>query len=101
MNGASVDLATWQAQVGDVGSTRELMTYPDPDRSIARYNAEVLGGTESFEAFMEQARLQSKDFWRPEYSATQVNEWIRAGFGRELSQIFADGFESGDTSAWD
>ncbi|MDA8019209.1 MAG: right-handed parallel beta-helix repeat-containing protein, partial [Thermoanaerobaculia bacterium] len=100
MNGAMVDLATWQAQVADVGSTREMITYPDPSRSIARYNAEVLGGSASFEAFTDQVRLQSKDFWRAEYTAKQVNDWIRAGFGRELSHIFVDGFESGSVSAW-
>ena len=100
LDSSSVDLATWQAQIGDLDSTREQLTYPDPDRSIARYNAEVLGGPADFEAFMDEARNQSKDNWRPEYTAEAVNRWIREGFGRVRFAVFGDGFESGDLTRW-
>lgn len=54
--------------------------YPDPTRSVATYNAS-LGGTASLDAFLTECRLQSKDNWRPAYTAAEVNRYIRQGFG--------------------
>lgn len=69
----------WFELVGDGTSVIEQVAYDDPQRSLSSYNA-TLGGAESFEAFMAEARLQSKTNWRPEYTAAMVNRYIRKGF---------------------
>jgi hypothetical protein len=56
-------------------------SFPDPNRSIATYQASI-GGNASLAAFLTQCRLQSKANWRTEYTADAVNTYIRAGFGR-------------------
>jgi hypothetical protein len=53
--------------------------YLDPNRSVSTYNAS-LGGTASLAAFLTECRLQSKDNWRPAYTANAVNNYIRVGF---------------------
>jgi len=57
--------------------------YTDPDRNISRYHHEVLGKEPGFEAFIEEANKQSRFFWRSEYTACEVNNWIREGFDRD------------------
>src|ERR1700704_6951306 len=58
----------------------DLTGYPDPNRSVGSYNS-TLGGTATLEAFLSEARLQSKDNWHLQYTADAVNDYIRAGFG--------------------
>lgn len=53
--------------------------FKDPDRTLASYNAS-LGGEESFDAFSEQVRKQSKTNWRPEFTAEAVIAYFREGF---------------------
>lgn len=53
--------------------------FVDPHRSIAGYHAS-LGREASFESFIAEARKQSKENWRPEYTAKAVCDYIRAGF---------------------
>jgi hypothetical protein len=55
--------------------------YPDPDRTVADYNAS-LGGERSFEAFIEKVRNRGLQEWDERYSADAVNDYIREGFGR-------------------
>lgn len=47
-------------------------------RDVPGYHASI-GGTETLEAFLTEARKQSKDNWRTEYTAAAVNAWIRNG----------------------
>lgn len=54
--------------------------YPAPRRSPATYNAHV-GGAGTYEAFIAGARAQMTTMWRRQYTAPEVNAWIRAGFG--------------------
>lgn len=54
--------------------------FPDPGRSVASYSAS-LGRAETFEAFVEELRLQRKGNWRLAYTAEAVNAYFRAGFG--------------------
>ena len=63
------------------GSNRnsEDLTFPDPTRSVGSYNA-IQGGAATYDAFIQEARLQSRDNWRPEYTATAVNRYLREGF---------------------
>lgn len=53
--------------------------FKDPDRTIASYHA-TLGGAESFEAFANEARKQSKTNFRPAYTARAVIAYFREGF---------------------
>jgi hypothetical protein len=57
-----------------------LTGYPDPNRTVGTYNAS-LGGSPTLLGFLAEARKQSKDNWRPQYTAEAVNIYIRAGFG--------------------
>ncbi len=56
-----------------------LTGYRDANRTIETYN-KLLGGAPSLSDFLKEARKQSKDNWRPQYLAKNVNEYIRAGF---------------------
>lgn len=86
--GGSADLvsvAGFKSMVNDTTSYSVASAgagFPSPDdRTVAHYN-ETLGGTKSHDAFMAEARLQSRDYWRPQYTAQAVNDWVRAGFGQ-------------------
>ena len=69
----------WRAQMGDQTSTEEAVPHPAPNRSAGAYNA-TLGGAATHQAFMAQARRQSRAQWREEYTARALGGWIRAGF---------------------
>jgi hypothetical protein len=51
----------------------------DPSRDIPTYH-ESIGGDATIEAFLSGARAQRKGHWCAEYTAEQVNEYIREGF---------------------
>jgi hypothetical protein len=57
--------------------------YPDPTRTIERYDNEVLGGPMpgTLTHFLGLAAQQSKQNWDPRLTASAINTWIRAGFG--------------------
>lgn len=71
--------------------------YPDPTRSIASYNAS-LGGASTLAAFLAEARLQSKDNWRPQYTAAAVNSYIRSGFTTAAAPVGGGSSGSGSTT---
>ena len=59
-----------------------LTGYPNPNVTIATYDAAVLGGPGTFADFIAQARLQSKaNGWNTALTASAVNSYIQAGFG--------------------
>jgi hypothetical protein len=41
----------------------------------------ALGRSGSVAEFMQEARQQSRNNWRPEFTAVVVNDWVRQGFG--------------------
>ncbi len=55
-------------------------TYPDPNRNLASYNAHI-GGANDFDAFMDVVLNRPLGYWDATYSAPQINDYIRAGFG--------------------
>jgi len=61
------------------GRADDSGTFSDPTRSVDTYHAE-LGRSASLEAFLDEARRQSRDAWNPAYTADAVNSYIRAGF---------------------
>jgi hypothetical protein len=77
---ANTDLAGWTARSGETGATGTAVAYPDPSRTVERYNA-TLGKPGTFTSFITEVRAQSKSNWRREYTAATINDWIRAGFG--------------------
>lgn len=56
-------------------------TYPDPNRTLADYNAH-LGGSHSFDGFMNVVLTRPLQTWDDRYSAPAINAYIREGFGR-------------------
>ncbi len=70
----------WQAVVEPTAIKQRVQTYPDPDRTVETYNASI-GGNPDLWAFLMEARMQSKNNWRAQYTANAVNSYIRAGFG--------------------
>lgn len=78
--GSDMAFPQWAAATSDSGSAFNQPSFPDPNRSIATYMTS-LGQTPTLDAFLAQARLQSKANWRQQYTAWAVNAYIRAGFG--------------------
>ena len=76
--------AEWLARSGELGSQFEQRTYSAPDRSIATYMMSM-GGAPSLDAFLSLAAQQSRQNWRPEFTAAAVNQYIRDGFDQALS----------------
>jgi hypothetical protein len=75
-----VSLTAFLSAVGDTTSVAGPVTFSDPNRTLASYNGSI-GGTATYDAFVAQCSLQSKDYWRTEYTAAAVNTYIHAGFG--------------------
>ena len=67
------------------GGSYGQVTYPDPGRTVGRYNAEVLGGPNDTEAFISNALKQSSFDWVAERTPSKVNAYIRAGFGKTMN----------------
>ena len=57
--------------------------YPDPGRDIYRYDDEVLGGPGTLEHFYQEICAREGGEWPENLSAAYINNWIRAGFGRD------------------
>lgn len=77
--------AQWQGYLnGEDNSTFARQTYTDPNRGLGDYNAS-LGGSNSFDAFMNVARNLSRQNYNTNYTAAPAIAYIRAGFN--LGQI--------------
>ena len=77
---AAYDFNAWRAATGETTATVGATTFPAPDRSVASYNAYV-GGAATFDAFIAECRQQRRGYWRAEYTAPVINQYIRDGFG--------------------
>jgi hypothetical protein len=80
-SGTDLTFAQWTGQMGETGSQLTQISYPAPNRTIGSYHASI-GGSANTDSFMAEARRQSKDYWRPAYTAAAVNNYMRAGFGQ-------------------
>jgi hypothetical protein len=78
--GSDMSFGTFTSSLGDSTSTWGAVAYPDANRTIATYHASI-GGAPTLEAFLTEARLQSRANWRVPYTADAVNTYVRAGFG--------------------
>ncbi len=79
----------WVTFSGETGSAWATVSYPDPNRTIATYMTGQ-GGAASLDAFMTQAKLQSKSTWRSAYTSAAVGAYIRGGFGVQTTTCAAD-----------
>jgi len=77
--GKGVDFAGWQAAAGDVGASFAALGYSDPGRTVESYMA-TLGKPATLDAFIAAAEAQSKQNWKPAYTAAAVNAYVRAGY---------------------
>jgi hypothetical protein len=57
------------------------LSYPDPGRTIERYDTEILGGPGTFNDFIAAALNQDQPTWNANLTAINVNTYIRDGFG--------------------
>lgn len=80
LGGQSLMPQGWPAASGEAGASFTQATFPDRTRDVAKYNRAV-GGPETVEAFITEARKQSRGTWRDQYTAMAAGSWIRAGFG--------------------
>lgn len=80
IGGDRLSLADWSTRAGESDATRlSSLDFPDPSRDVESY-AQTLGLEPSLEAFLREARGQSRLRWREELTAPVVNAYIRAGF---------------------
>lgn len=71
--------AQWVSESGETGSTSGRPNWRDPERTIETY-MQSLQMTNTLDAFLQEARRQSRTQWRREYTAAAVNQYIREGF---------------------
>ncbi len=77
--GIQQSVPQWKQDLGDSSSMMGRGDFADPDRVLADYSAS-LGHAATHEAFMAEARKQSRFNWRRLYTARAVNHWFREGF---------------------
>jgi hypothetical protein len=80
LDGEDCSLASWQQRVHDLSSNSGAVDYPDPGRDLATY-AGMLGEQGGAASVLAAMRAQSRAAWRPEFTASAVNRYVRAGFG--------------------
>lgn len=99
LTGAVPGVTGWSVLVGSVRNTTTTgnqidanadgvddftglpLSFPDPTRTIERYDSEILGGPGTLADFLTKAKANYKGNWDPRLTARQVNQWIAAGFG--------------------
>jgi hypothetical protein len=86
----------WQASL-EPNANRTERRYRDPDRTVGTYNRS-LGGAATSDAFLAEARKQSRQNWRPAYTAGGVNDYVRDGFQVDAAVPTA-GLESPDVNS--
>ncbi|WP_299618029.1 Ig-like domain-containing protein [uncultured Tenacibaculum sp.] len=72
-------IADWKDKTSEEVTNTTLPNYVDPDRSFERYITEVLG-LDSLEAFYKNLRKLNMHNWKNEYTAIEINRWIKEGF---------------------
>lgn len=74
-----VSLDAWKTALADTTTLAWTPNYLDENRTIQSYDLR-LGGQGTLESFLVGARRLSKADWRPEFTAANVNDWVRTGF---------------------
>ncbi len=72
----------WLMTSGEMGSSNTMITYPDPQRTLGKYQGSIMQ-TPTFDAYLAEARKQSRKNYRYEYTAYGPLGYIREGFGKK------------------
>lgn len=75
---------TWIEKSGEKNLIDKEMTYTDPDRTIITY-MKKFGKENGLDGFIQEVREQCKSNWRKEFTAAEVNKWIKDGFTAGVS----------------
>jgi hypothetical protein len=79
VDGAPQSLESWRKSSGETTAEPVATKFVDPERNLASY-AKSIGFPDSIEAFVAEARKQSRFNYRDALSARAASEYIRAGF---------------------
>lgn len=71
----------WLTTSKEMGASNMKVDYADPERKLGSYHG-TLGKDPTFDAYIAEARKQSRQNWRPEYTAAAPIAYIRQGFGK-------------------
>mgnify|MGYP001085805639 CR=1 FL=1 len=85
LDGKPMDIGQWRKASGEPNAQAKQIHYPDDTRNIQNY-MKHLGLEPTREAFYAEIRKQCKAYWRPEFTAPVINDWMRAGFGMERTE---------------
>lgn len=77
--GTLLSFANWKVEY-EPTATEFTPSYPDRTRNLNTYAASI--GLSNESGFYNRLREQRKGNWRPDLEATEINNYIRAGFGR-------------------
>ncbi|MDI3282602.1 right-handed parallel beta-helix repeat-containing protein [Polyangium sp. 15x6] len=77
-----ISFTEWVSKSKETESTNTAVSYPDPERKLGTYHAS-LGKEATIEAYIAEARKQSRYNYRYEYTAEGPITYIRAGFGKD------------------
>ncbi|MCI0650713.1 MAG: right-handed parallel beta-helix repeat-containing protein [Planctomycetes bacterium] len=69
----------WTLLASETDPVEQEVEFEDPTRTVVDYQQSI-GGEVSEDAFFAEVRLQSKHYWRAEYSITNLLDYFRAGF---------------------
>ena len=76
-------LEAWKAASGENDATAlTALAFPDPDRTIETYAA-ALGLGSTLQSYLDAARAQTRLSYDARLGAPAINDYIRAGFGKE------------------
>ena len=78
-DGKALSSDTWAKQFSSEQVLLASPSLPDPRRTIETY-MDSLGEDPTMDAFLTQARAQSKARWRKEFTASVVNTYFRDGY---------------------
>jgi len=79
VNPGFINYSQWVTYSGEAGSSYGAMSFLNPNRTIATYMTS-LGMTATLVEFLNQAKLQSRNNWRTQFTPQEVNCYIRNGF---------------------
>jgi hypothetical protein len=75
-----VEPAVWAQRANEPNLVLTQPNFPDPGRTLETFMAS-LNRAGTLEAFLAEARQQSRTNWREDFTAGAVNRYIRQGFG--------------------
>jgi hypothetical protein len=92
--------AQWVAATLESGSSFAPVYFPSSARTVGGY-MQSLGQTPTLEAFLTEARKQSRAYWRPAFTAMTAGNHFRAAFGMAIQDCPADFTGDGEITVTD